>query len=352
MSRHSFSGDAVATTLNGGINSSVTTCTIGASTGWPNTATGPFVIVIDQGTASEEKCLVSAYSSTTISTMSRGYDGTTATAHSNGAAVEHCFDATQFDLHDGVIAGVGTSTPSTSAVGDAAADGTAVTTPAAGDHKHAREAFGSPGNSAPGDTATNGSATTLPRSDHKHGRESYATIATGVIDTTLGDITTSLPGDSGLAGAVGKAADAGHKHPREASLLRLFATQGNVSVNNGTTVAPAGSGMTTVGVTGTWAAASPGFTVPSAGLYLALGSVDAGSIFAGLVGLQVNIVSSATVWADNPFFSGTGWGAYSANTSGLIVAGATDTIGVSVYQANGTTELVNVKLQIVRLALT
>jgi len=69
-----------------------------------------------------------------------------------------------------------------------------------------------PGNSAIGDVAAEGSGPTVAFSDHKHGRESAATIAAAVIDGTAGDITTTQPGDTAAAGAVGKAADSGHKH--------------------------------------------------------------------------------------------------------------------------------------------
>src|SRR5581483_11031011 len=77
-------------------------------------------------------------------------------------------------------------TPGSSAVGDAAANGSA-TTVARSDHQHGREAFGTPGSSALGDAPAQGSAPTVARSDHVHGRESAA---------VGGDLSGSLPNPS------------------------------------------------------------------------------------------------------------------------------------------------------------
>ena len=233
-SRHSFSGAATATTLSGGINSAVTTIPVNAISGtWPNTATGPFVVTIDRGTASEEKILVPSFSSTQFTGVTRGYDGTTAVSHSNGATVEHTLDATQIDAHDAIVYAVGTSTPSTSAVGDSAVDGTAVTTPAAGDHKHGRESFGtSATTSAVGDAQAAGTAATPSRSDHKHGRESFGASA-----------SNSAPGDVESAGSASTPSRSDHVHGRESKAL-LAVTQyapGSVtheSANPPTHIAP------------------------------------------------------------------------------------------------------------------
>jgi hypothetical protein len=93
--------------------------------------------------------------------------------------------------------------PTTSAVGDVAANGSA-TAPSKGDHRHGREAFGSPGSSAVGDSAAAGSATTLPRSDHVHGREAFGSpVASGV-------------GDTGNNGVATTPARSDHRHQREA----------------------------------------------------------------------------------------------------------------------------------------
>lgn len=87
---------------------------------------------------------------------SLGVDGTTITHNktTNEIAVG-TVDATQ----------VTTGTPGSSAVGDAAAAGSA-TSLARSDHRHGREAFGSP--AATGLANADGAATTLARSNHVH----------------------------------------------------------------------------------------------------------------------------------------------------------------------------------------
>jgi hypothetical protein len=112
--------------------------------------------------------------------------------------------------------------PSTSsAVGDAAADGTAATA-AHTDHVHGREAFGTVSAlSTFGASSSNGAAATPSRSDHQHGSPSLpaaTTSAAGVVtlDGTAGDIAAL---GAQAAGAVGKAADAGHVHPTTGVVL-------------------------------------------------------------------------------------------------------------------------------------
>jgi hypothetical protein len=70
-----------------------------------------------------------------------------------------------------------TATPSTQAIGDAAAAGTA-TTYARGDHKHAMPAFGNATAATTfGLSAVNGVAVTLSHSDHTHGTPAAPTVA-------------------------------------------------------------------------------------------------------------------------------------------------------------------------------
>lgn len=91
--RKEYQGGAVATTLSGAINSGASSFQIAASTGWPTGSSYPFVLVIDRGTALEERILCASRSGTTITVSSRGYDGTTGVGHAAGATVEHCLDA-------------------------------------------------------------------------------------------------------------------------------------------------------------------------------------------------------------------------------------------------------------------
>ena len=69
---------------------------------------------------------------------------------------------------------IASAMPTVSAVTDSGSQGTA-TSGSRSDHRHQREGFGTPGDSAPGDVAAIGVANTVSRSDHKHGRESGGT---------------------------------------------------------------------------------------------------------------------------------------------------------------------------------
>lgn len=97
MARYEHQGAAAATTLSSAITASSTTINITSATGWPTGAVGPFWVTIDAGTASEEKVLITSRTGTALTVSSRGADGTTATSHANGAAIEHTFSATEAD---------------------------------------------------------------------------------------------------------------------------------------------------------------------------------------------------------------------------------------------------------------
>lgn len=82
--RRTYAGAAVSTFITSGINSTDLSITLSAATGW---AAGPFYVVIDPGTASEEKVYVSSRSGTTLTVGTRGVDGTTAKSHSSNAVI-------------------------------------------------------------------------------------------------------------------------------------------------------------------------------------------------------------------------------------------------------------------------
>lgn len=193
--RREYTGNAVQTTLSAGISSGeVTSASITASTGWPTGSTGPFYIELrsseDTG-ATVEQVKVTSRSGTTLSTLTRGVNGTSAAAWSAGAIVRHVFTSadadlanqhyadvaldhhTQYALVAGTRAFTGvsaiTAAPGASAIGDSTAAGSA-TTLARSDHTHGREAAGTPGTSASGDSASAGAAATVARSDHRHAR--------------------------------------------------------------------------------------------------------------------------------------------------------------------------------------
>lgn len=95
--RRSFAGGAVETTLTSGISAGDTSASIAASTGWPDGSAGDFFIVIDRGVAGEEKILVDTRSSLTLNSLTRGQDGTSASAHASGATVEVVLTARDLD---------------------------------------------------------------------------------------------------------------------------------------------------------------------------------------------------------------------------------------------------------------
>lgn len=100
LQRYSHTGGAPATGLASSINSSVTTFSILSATGYPTGSSGYFVLVLDPGTASEEKVLCSGISGTSVTVVGggRGYDNTVAAAHNSGTLnVQHVWSAAEAD---------------------------------------------------------------------------------------------------------------------------------------------------------------------------------------------------------------------------------------------------------------
>ena len=84
MSARVYAGAATPTTLSGSITNVSTSGTITVATNW--LTSGQFSIVVDPGLAGEEKILCTL-SGTTLTFITRGYDGTTAASHNSGAVV-------------------------------------------------------------------------------------------------------------------------------------------------------------------------------------------------------------------------------------------------------------------------
>jgi hypothetical protein len=103
--RREYQGAAPAAVLTVALGGSTGDLTITCDdlTGWPTGVSYPFYIVIDRGTASEEKILCSSRTGNTISvynvggTVGRGADDTSITSHNTNAVVEHVFTATDAD---------------------------------------------------------------------------------------------------------------------------------------------------------------------------------------------------------------------------------------------------------------
>jgi hypothetical protein len=90
-----YVGGAPPTTLSGDISNSTLSITVASGTGYP-TGTHPFVLGIgDPLTSGYEKVLCTARSGDTftVDASGRGYDDTTAQAHTSGVAVNHVLDA-------------------------------------------------------------------------------------------------------------------------------------------------------------------------------------------------------------------------------------------------------------------
>lgn len=201
--RRTFAGGAVATTLTSGIDSSTLSIPIAASTGWPTGSAGDFYIVIDRGTASEEKVRVDTRTSLTLTAIAggRGVDGTTGVAHSSGAAVEVCLTAVDLDEANAHIA-------------DTALDHHTQYLNTTRHDVEARHTFGAalgtPAAAADiGTTAAAGTGDNPAREDHVHqigtgAIDTAAMFAAGVVDKAAIEDAQKLP--SGMISMTGAAA--------------------------------------------------------------------------------------------------------------------------------------------------
>lgn len=87
-----FAGGAQTTTLTAGISAVATSFAVGDGSTYPSGGS-PFCVVIDRGLATEEKILCSDRTGNSFTVLERGYDGSSAQAHSSDAVVEHVLDA-------------------------------------------------------------------------------------------------------------------------------------------------------------------------------------------------------------------------------------------------------------------
>lgn len=103
--RREYVGAAFSSVLTEPLAASAGATTITADnlTNWPTGSPGPFYIVIDRGLPNEEKILCVSRSGNIMSvydsggTNGRAADGTSISAHSVNAVVEHVFTATDAD---------------------------------------------------------------------------------------------------------------------------------------------------------------------------------------------------------------------------------------------------------------
>ena len=92
MLRREFNGSVLQTTLASSLSNSATSFTVVDGSTYPS-GNNPFVVVIDRGINTEEKILISSRATNVFTVSQRGYDGTTAVAHSAGSFVDHVLDA-------------------------------------------------------------------------------------------------------------------------------------------------------------------------------------------------------------------------------------------------------------------
>jgi ABC-type amino acid transport substrate-binding protein len=107
--RRSYAGAAPACTLTNAITSVDTSALLtGDVTNWNSTAGGSFFMVIDPGLSTEEKVLVGSRSGSSLSSITRGVDGTTAASHNAGATCYPVFTAVDADQANAVAAALTT----------------------------------------------------------------------------------------------------------------------------------------------------------------------------------------------------------------------------------------------------
>lgn len=103
--RRQYAGAAFASVLTAELAASAGALTISCDdlTNWPDGSVGPFYVVVDRGTATEEKILCSSRAVNTLTvyddgvTNGRGSDGTSISAHGLNSVIEHVFTATDAD---------------------------------------------------------------------------------------------------------------------------------------------------------------------------------------------------------------------------------------------------------------
>jgi len=94
--RKEWTGAVIRTTLSAPINAAALAIPLTDGSSFPS-GVRPFVLVIDRGTATEEKIIVTSRTGNNLTVLQRGYDGSSAQSHSSGAYIEHILDAYTVD---------------------------------------------------------------------------------------------------------------------------------------------------------------------------------------------------------------------------------------------------------------
>ena len=95
--RYEHSDTAVPATLTAAMTNVDVAATGDLLTGWPTGAVGKFFVVIARGTSTEEQILVTTRSGNSLTGITRGQNGTSASAHSIGDTIEHVYTAAEAD---------------------------------------------------------------------------------------------------------------------------------------------------------------------------------------------------------------------------------------------------------------
>lgn len=106
MSGENYTNTASTAATAGTVGAADTTATLTSFTGWPST---PFWGEFERGTASAELVRVTGVSGSSITAMTRGQGGTSATTHGAGVSFEHVIPAdmpNRFETHSAASTGV------------------------------------------------------------------------------------------------------------------------------------------------------------------------------------------------------------------------------------------------------
>ena len=182
--RRSYAGAAPACTLTNAITSGDTSALLtGDVTNWNNTASGGFYMVIDPGLSTEEKVFIGSRSGSSLSSITRGVDGTTAASHNAGATCYPVFTAVDADQANKVASTLTTK-------GDLlATDGSALNRLAVGTNGQALVADSS---------ATNGVTWATPTDTTKIASSTATTKGDLLVATASATITRLGVGANGL----------------------------------------------------------------------------------------------------------------------------------------------------------
>ena len=96
MSIRYYTSTAVPQSIlnTGGINATATAIQVSSTATYPSSF--PFTLALDRGTSSQEVVLCTSTTGGDVFNVTRGYDGTTAVSHNQGASVEHTASAIDY----------------------------------------------------------------------------------------------------------------------------------------------------------------------------------------------------------------------------------------------------------------